>query len=222
MSIAGQGHLTVSNDDADLRAIRQLIALNDDPEEDARSEDHSTPPKALRQRRIEPCPLPAQVAPAPQVATEAVKTEQQTGNIAERLSRLPDSIKTYRPSARTVIATCMLLLLLLYPVAVIGWTVVAAIFLLALYLIVGETRFWLGVVSLHGRYTRINPAAGRRLKVRARLTARRWDRWVAYLPDTLADTLRSPDVRALVLAERCHDAVMTDRLNRLGREQVRR
>jgi hypothetical protein len=221
MSDAGRGDLAVSSDDADLMAIRQLIALNDDPTDDAPPEDRSDPPKALRQRPTEAHSAPARCAPAP-APMEAGKTERQTGQIAELLTRLPGSIKAYRPRARIVIATSMLLLLLLYPVAVIGWAVVAAIFLLALYLIVGEDRFWLGAVSLHGRYARINPAGGRRLRVRARLAARRWDRWVAYLPDRLADTLRSPDVRALVLAERRHDAVLTDRLNRLGREQDQR
>jgi hypothetical protein len=108
------------------------------------------------------------------------------------------------------------LLLLLHPLAFIGWCVVAAILALAFYLIIGEDRFWRGVVAAHVRFAGLNPVAARRLKVRARLVARRWDRWIAYLPAGMADVLRSPDVRALVLAEKRHDAVLSDRLSRLG------
>jgi hypothetical protein len=136
------------------------------------------------------------------------------------LDKAIGKIKTYRPNRRAIVWTSVILLLLLHPVAFVGWTLVAAIFLLAGYLMVGEDAFWRGVISMHGRYARVSPEAARRLRVQARLFARRWDRGLHWLPDRMADSLRAPDVRSLVVADARHEAAMLDRLRRLNTDRT--
>jgi hypothetical protein len=129
-------------------------------------------------------------------------------------------MRSYQPRTKVVLGTSFVLLLFLHPGATIGWLLFALIFLVALYLIVGEDRFWRAVAAVHGRYARISPGGARRLKVRAQLAARKWNRWVLVLPQGLADSLQAPDVRALVMAEARHDAVLTERLSRLDRDSA--
>ncbi|QJF50167.1 hypothetical protein [Roseobacter ponti] len=130
-------------------------------------------------------------------------------------------VRAYRPERRAVLVTSAVLLLLLQPVFVIGWGVLLGILFVAFYLIVGEERFWKGVISQFRRYARRRPDAARRLKVRAWVLSRRWDRYTGILPDAVADMLRSPDLRAMIVADQKHAAALSERLNRLSHEPSR-
>lgn len=217
--------------DPDLTAIRNLLAESKhDEAEPASGRDlaRDMHRNAERLRARTPEQIVPEIAHAPVEArqrsaapkAEPAPTPASPGLAARMAQAAVRKMRSYRPRTKIILGTSFVLLLLLHPGATIGWLLFALIFLVALYLIVGEDRFCRAVAALHGRYARVSPGAARRLRVRAQLAARKWNRWVLVLPQGLADSLQAPDVRALVMAEARHDAVLTERLGRLDRDSA--
>lgn len=165
-------------------------------------------------------------APADDILDTTIHAPQDTAPKGRRvqmsrlMSRAVQYAKTYRPKRKVIMGTSGALIVLLYPVAVMGWLLVIGILCLALYLIIGQERFWRGIIALFQAYAKKRPGRARVLKVRAYLVAKRWDRAVDWLPDGLADVLRAPDLRAIVAADARHDAVLSDRLGRLHTDRA--
>ncbi|WP_299780993.1 hypothetical protein [uncultured Roseobacter sp.] len=127
-------------------------------------------------------------------------------------------ILSYRPNAKTVLATSLVLLLLLQPVLVLGTLLIVAIGLMITFLILGAETFWRRFLSVFNLYARWFPASARSLRIRSELAARKWDRLLERLPGRLEDCLRAPDLRAMARADKRHAEAVADRLSRLHDE----
>ena len=129
-------------------------------------------------------------------------------------------IKTYRPERKRILLTSLVLLLLLKPFFVIGWTAVGFIAVVLTFAILGADAFWRKVIDLYRLFARRKPAAARQLKIRAYLVARKWDRILQLAPAGLADQLRPPDLRDIVAADARHETAMQDRLQKIYKEDT--
>ncbi|WP_295314855.1 hypothetical protein [Roseobacter sp.] len=188
--------------DADILAVRSLIETNEAGPGEEVAAVHEASASGAREATI----------------IQGASDRAPGGDLA---AWLLFRIRAYRPERRAILVTSAVLMLLLQPVFVIGWGVLFGILFVAFYLIVGEERFWKGVISQFRRYARRHPDAARRLKLRAWVLSRRWDRYTAILPDAAADMLRSPDLRAMIVADQKHAAALSERLNRLNHEPSR-
>lgn len=214
-------------DDSDLIAIRNLLMENTEPLRAARQAPE-TAPKPARPLSASPVSRQASApeaivrAPVPQPAAGHADAENGTqsqkvsaGRSAAVKAAALRKIRAYRPRTKVVIGTSLVLLFVLHPISMIGWTIFTMIFVLALYLIIGEERFCRGLLAVQARYRRINPSAARVFGLRLRLAARKWNRWVTFLPQGMADALQTPDISAVMRAEARHEAALTDRFSRL-------
>jgi len=160
------------------------------------------------------------VAERQRTASATAISEPQEVSYKSRLAVianwLSSKIRSYEPNRKVILWTSLGLLLVLRPGLVIGWSLFAMFLLLVSYLLSGHDRFWRHVVRLYRSFARRQPQAARRLKVRAYLFARKWDRMLEWLPQGLADTLKSPDLRELMSADARHDSAVADRLTRMG------
>lgn len=197
-------------DDADLIAIRNLLREDRNSESSAHEMPETKSAGRASARTVFPKVRSAE-APA-----KGWTTGSSTGLIATFKDTALSRIRSYRPSVKAIIGTGLVVLFLLNPVSVIGWTLVGAVFMLSLYMIAGEERVCRSLAAVHARYERINAKSARVLGVRCRLAARKWNRWVSILPQRMADTLQAPDFRAVMRAEIRRDAALEDRLKRLN------
>ena len=127
-----------------------------------------------------------------------------------------DKAKAYDPDRKTILRTSFILLLILRPFLLIGWALFGAFTVILSYLFMGPDRFWRQIIALHRAFARRRPDAARVLKLRAYVIARKWDSLLRWVPQGLADMLRSPDLRELIAADARHDEAMAKRLGRLG------
>lgn len=212
--------------DAELQAIRSLVQVNK-TEVAVRATTEvasqaASPTQSTRQEATA-LPNPAARKMLPPVSasedTGAVDTEDAPGKATIVLRRASawalHQIKTYRPIRKNILWTSLVLLLLLKPFMVIGWTITLIVTVCVVFFALGADTFWRKVISLYQGYRRRYPEAARVLKVRSYAMAKKWDRLLNRLPDRMADVLRVPDLRALVKADARHDAALSDRLTRL-------
>lgn len=157
----------------------------------------------------------AAVQTSPLRRTAAGDTPKTTAHSKSIASFFAERIKSYEPNRRVILGTSFVLLVILRPWLVLGWSLAAAFALLLCYLLAGPDRFWRRVIALHAAYARRRPARARRLKLKACWYARKWDRFIQRLPQGLADTMASPDLRGLMQADERHDAVIAARLKRM-------
>jgi hypothetical protein len=144
---------------------------------------------------------------------------QRIGQLTTQFARLAlERAKTYDPDTKTILRTSLVLLLILRPFLVIGWTLFAAFVVILTYLFMGPDQFWRQIIALHRAFARRRPEAARVLKLRAYVIARKWDSLLCWVPQGLADMLRSPDLRELIAADARHDEAMAKRLGRLGED----
>lgn len=129
-------------------------------------------------------------------------------------------IKAYRPERKRILLTSLVLMLLLKPFFVIGWTTVAIMAVVVTFAIMGADEFWRKVVELYQRFARWRPDTARVLKLRAYVWARKWNRLLRFVPDGLADQMRPPDLRELMVADAKHASAMQDRLQRLNKDDA--
>jgi hypothetical protein len=125
------------------------------------------------------------------------------------------SIASYRPERGRIVRTSLVLMLLLQPLLVLGWSLAAAAGVAIYYLSVGGDAFWRKVISIYRWMQTRWPEMARRIKLRAFVIGRRWDRVLLELPSGLADQLRPPDLRQMMAADARHDAALAERLGRL-------
>ena len=213
--------------DADIQAVRTLIAENATDASaprvgalEARSTVASKLEDLLTSRR-------AGVAQFPELAGQAETVcEKSTGKF-KRFARDAahaslQSIKSYRPERRRIFWTSLILMLLLQPFLILGWSLAAGAAVLIYYLSVGGDAFWCKVLSVYSWMQKRWPDTARKIKLRAFVLGRRWDRVLLELPAGLADHLRPPDLRQMMAADAQHDAALNDRLSRLREEPAAR
>ena len=125
-------------------------------------------------------------------------------------------IKTYRPDRRAILLTSAVLLLILKPFMVIGWTLFAGFVVLLCYLFMGGERFWRAIIAIFQKFKRRRPAAARVLKLRSYVIARKWNGLMQWAPQGICDFFQVPDLREIIAADTRHEAAMSDRLRRMG------
>lgn len=130
-------------------------------------------------------------------------------------NRLLTGVRNYEPQQRVILRTSLLVLLVLRPVMVIGFVTLAGLVLLLSYLFAGPYRFWRGVIGFYGGLKRYQPAIARSLMLRAYVIAKRWDEKLLWLPQRIADMLRSPDLGEMIRADKLHREAVDERLSRL-------
>lgn len=131
-------------------------------------------------------------------------------------------VKAYDPDAKTIVWTSVVLMLLLQPVFVLGWSLALIAMVLAVYWLIGGDQFWRRVIRAYELAEPRWPVAARQAKLRGYAAAKKWDRLLSRLPVAVSDRLRVPDLRDVIAADAAHDAVMSDRLTRLERDPVPR
>ncbi|WP_299829167.1 hypothetical protein [uncultured Roseobacter sp.] len=195
--------------DRDIAAIRAMIA-----EESTAPDVPAAKPTSPRRRAQGKRPAQRQfekpAAPVPAPARKPL--------LRPVLQSARRRVLSYRPNAKTVLATSLVLLLVLQPVLVLGTLLIAAIGLMITFLILGAETFWRRFLSVFNLYARWFPASARSLRIRSELAARKWDRLLERLPDRLEDCLRAPDLRAMARADKRHAEAVADRLSRLHDE----
>lgn len=134
----------------------------------------------------------------------------------QTLRLLLSTVREYRPSRTHVLTTALLLLVVLKPGLVFGGLATVLLALGACYMVWGHDVFWGRVIALYRRFQKWSPERARRVRVRAYLMAKRWDRVVGFLPGPMCEALKSPDLRAMAVAEETHSAILSARLDRLG------
>ena len=160
---------------------------------------------------------------APHIAQPAVPEEpKEPSRFALAGQRATDwvifKVRTYRPERKSILLTSLVLLVLLKPFMMIGWSLVAAFALLLTFLFLGGDRFWRMVIVLFRAFARRNPSAARVVKLRAYVIARKWNRLMEWVPQGLADCISAPDLREMIAADARHEVALHDRLNRLNRD----
>ena len=224
--------------DADLAAIRTLI-------HEAGSTDHPTtssageePSAVVPEQRAEaqntsflPAVVRAKITTSPMHQEKPAPTGDQPATAAKQPSRLAamtkqlfrwawERIKTYRPERKRILVTSLVLLLILKPFFVIGWTAVFVMAVVICFAVMGADAFWRKVIDMYQGFARRWPAHARVLKLRSYVLARKWDRLLGYLPAGLADQMRPPDLRDVIAADARHSSAMQDRLQRMNKDDV--
>lgn len=124
----------------------------------------------------------------------------------------------YRPERKSILWTSLVLMLLLQPFFVFGWSLAVVCFVVALYYFMGADTFWRRVIDGYRKAHRYWPQTARQAKLRAYVFAKKWDRFLNRLPDGMSDQFRVPDLRDVLAADAAHDAAMSDRLTRMDRD----
>ena len=210
--------------DTDLLAIRDMIR-----KEKAETAHAKTKP-APAKRRSRQAKAARRSASGPAIAAPSANLGEPIAATAKNESSLiaiwaggvfrfaRRKVMSYRPDRKAILWTSLVLLLLLRPGLVFGWSLVAVLSLLLVYLFMGPDRFWRWVIVRFQRFARRHPEAARRLKCRAYVLARKWDSLLAWAPQGFADQFRSPDLREIIVADRRHAAIMAERLTQLERD----
>ncbi len=131
------------------------------------------------------------------------------------IDHVPSAIRNYHPERKAVLRTSFVLLLMLKPLMIWASVFLTCFLILLSYLYAGPDRFWRRVISIHQFCSRVAPSAAREVKLRAYVLAKRWDEMLLWMPNSIADELRTPDLRGIIRADKQHHRAMTDRLNRL-------
>lgn len=228
--MAHLAHLTEENgvlNDADIRAVRTLIAENATDASapkvgtvEARSTVATKLEDLLIRRRAGVAQFPELAGPAEPVSEKSTGKFKQFARDGAYASL--QSIKSYRPERRRIFRTSLILMLLLQPFLILGWSLAAGAAVMIYYLSVGGDAFWCKVLSVYSWMQKRWPETARAIKLRAFVLGRRWDRVLLDLPSGMADHLRPPDLRQMIAADAQHDAALNDRLNRLREEPAAR
>ena len=210
--------------DSDLLAIRDVIRKEAADTAPAKAKSKRVK-RQVEQPKVAPQPAAAQsVAPAPVKRRKpkrpaSGKQPSQIAVWADIAYRFAyEKVTSYRPDRKSIFWTSLVLLVLLRPGLVFGWSLVAALSLLLFYLFMGPDRFWRWVIARFRRFARRRPEAARRLKCRAYVLARKWDSWLTWAPQGFADQFRSPDLREMIVADQRHAEIMAERLTQLERD----
>lgn len=199
--------------DAEILAIRTLISEEQSvPEkrpERAGESNIATQRKSDRLPAIEPVEEP-RVAMSERLKSGRVA--QGAGVVTEFLWT---RIKAYRPQRKSILLTSLVLLLVLQPGLVFGWTLAFISALAFCYFVMGGDAFWRKVVTVFKAWERRQPAPARGLKLRAYLFSKKWQKLLSKFPDRMTDALQLPELRGLLAADEKHDAALTARLNSL-------
>lgn len=225
-----------TDNDAELAAIRNLMSTAEGAgETPAKAESESAAAPALRSMAQAAAFLPAvvtaKILPAPADAPEQVqpdhkpevaeKQPSRTAELAGRMFRWAFAhVKAYRPERKRILITSLVLLLVLKPFFVIGWTAVFVMGVVLCFAVMGADAFWRKVIDLYQRFARRRPEHARVLKLRAYVVARKWDRLLRFLPAAMADQMRPPDLRDVIAADARHALAMQDRLQRLNKDDT--
>ena len=194
--------------DADLLAVRKVIEDNgDDVVSTARGETNTR--ADLRGRAALP-PLEETAEPPGRSSGRSVKQLVRAGCHAAYLRA-----KAYRPERKRILWTSLVLMLLLQPFFVIGWSLFCVGLVVALYLLWGGNVFWRRLIAIYQKAAHRWPEPARHIKLRAYVMGKKWDWILDRVPDRIADQLRGPDLRRIIAADAQHDAVMSERLTRL-------
>lgn len=200
--------------DADLEAVRKVIAGCAD----------DAPPQTTERTEAEDASLAAgegrgkwrfpQLKKAPD-SEQALPLNGQTGVVASACRTALSRMKTYRPERKRILRTSLVLMLLLQPFFVIGWTVFLIGLVVALYVFWGGDVFWRKLIAVYQAAERKWPAPARQLKIRSYVISKRWNSLQDRIPQQVADRLRGPDLRQLAMADAQHEAILSERLGRL-------
>ncbi|MEE4189422.1 MAG: hypothetical protein V2I76_13365 [Roseobacter sp.] len=200
--------LSASLLDAERQAVRRLLATQVQSAEALQAHDCEVGALSDRRSAVPVLEAGAETgrAKTPGALAEIVKSVAVS--VAERA-------KSYRPKRKRILWTSLVLILLLYPFFVLGCALVIVTMVASAYLLWGGDTFWRRVIAGYQRVQQCWPGTARQIKVRAFVLSKKWDRFLAVLPDRLADQLRGPDLRQIIAADARHDVVMSDRLTRL-------
>lgn len=198
--------------DPELRAVRQM--MEEAPEIDAAQNGVS----ASREQGADRFPeLIAPQLAAPEQATASLKNK-----FAYVARLLLARARRYRPESKRILWTSLVLMLLLQPFFVFGWSLAIIACVFALYYFMGADAFWRRVIDGYRRYHSRFPEIARQAKLRAYVVAKRWDRFLNRLPVAVSDQLRVPDLRHVMAADAAHEAAMSDRLTRIDHDLAAR
>ena len=194
--------------DADLLAVREMMAAAQSEGRPSDVEASASRPRAPRGEKF--------AKTMPRLAPQPVSEPAQQGRSARLAGFAWQRVRAYRPQRKRVLLTSLVLLFLLQPMFVLGWTAFGVVAVLICYHAMGGDAFWQRIVTLFRALERRRPAVARRIKLRSYAFSKKWERQIDRLPLQLADSLRLPDLRHLLAAEERHDAVLSDRLRKLS------
>lgn len=207
---------TVELTDTDLLAVRRIMADGahiepTDRKGQAASGRHNAEMEKPAPRGQKRLPHLAQLVDSGQASREKSTRALISSVCRAVLAR----IRTYHPERKRILHTSLVLMLLLQPFFVIGWTFFLLGLVVALYVFWGGDLFWRRLIALYQKAERRWPEPARRLKLKAYVAGKKWDGILDRIPERLADPLRGPDLRRIATADAAHDAILSERLTRL-------
>lgn len=208
--------------DGDLLAIRALLnetgGVASVPKPKVRDENQPVR-TAVPASQPAPAVVVAEVRTTAKIAAENPPAQPKQSRIALHARRLLGeawaAMYAYRPDRKNILWTSLVLMLLLQPFFVLGWSLFFLGSVLLCFYVMGGDRFWRRVISMYQALQYRQPKLARAIKVRSYVLAKRWDSLLRHLPDGLATALRSPDLRNVIAADARHEAAVVDRLARL-------
>ncbi len=201
---------TTESEDAAVQAVRTLIEDEAAPLETVSAEDNVT---SVRAAQLPPLAAAEDNVPADETSILRRHLEPAW---QEMLAR----IKAYRPDRKRILWTSLVLMLLLQPFFVFGWSLFVIVLVWAVYVFWGGDVFWRRIIAMYYWGHQRWPETARQVKLRAYVMGKKWDWILDRAPDRLADYLRGPDVRRIIAADAEHHAAMSDRLTRLNRDRA--
>lgn len=128
------------------------------------------------------------------------------------------ALRGFQPTTRHLALASAALLFVVRP----HWFVIGALLALLLvigtFMTLGADRIWHGILAWLDRVEARDPARAAALRCKLDRFACRWDGVLDIFPDGMVDSLYMPDFQAMKQAEANHDAVVSDRLNRMVQE----
>lgn len=199
-----------AGDDTDLVAVRRLMAQQADTHVAA-----VVAPDTARKRTDVRPPRAATHTPAP---AQSALFRHSGGVLKAGYTAARVRIRSYRPETKRILWTALVLMLLLQPFFVLGWSLALCASVCALYWYLGADEFCRRIIDLYRRGERRAPHMARQVKLRAYVVAKKWDYILLRLPEVMANRLRLPDLRDVLAADAAHSEIMSDRLTRLDRD----
>lgn len=188
--------------DADVAAIKNLLAQTD--------AEVASASKRGRKRRAK------SVAPK-EVKPKKPRGPSQTLRLAQWLLL---QARTYRPNRKVIIRTSLLLLLILHPFWVIGIVLLSVLCAVGALVFLGPDTVWRKIIAYYRFVAQRHSRLARVVRARAYVLARKWDRWVQYLPEGIGQALKSPDLRTIAAEDGLHETAMAQRLSRLSEDST--
>lgn len=156
---------------------------------------------------------------AEQVEDKPTKTIQHWFVLS--LDRYGRVMSWLRQRRRWVLLALLVVFALVRPGLVFGSLVVSVILLASMRIAMGAEVFWRRVLAFYAVVETHRPGLARKIKLRAFVLSKKWQRLLDRLPEAVSDPFRPPDLVAIMAADARYDEVLAARLNQLRQDEVR-